>query len=145
MRKIQALEFVKLRDLLLNNIALAERLEALPSHNPLRVAEAREVGQLSTWVAAFDTYVELVAEAHPGRVKDMLAYMQLLVREAQKYGGTGCIIYDPVFRCNRQGAEGHWDKLDPSLHIAYIAAQVEAPMQVEAQAAFTVCPHGSSH
>ena len=44
-RKIQALEFVEMRDLLPDNIALAERLEALPSHrSPAKAPETREAG-----------------------------------------------------------------------------------------------------
>jgi len=39
---------------------------------------------------------------------DMLEYMRLLVREAQKYGGSGRITYDQVFWHNRQGAEAHF-------------------------------------
>ena len=87
--------------------------------------ETREVGALSTWVSAFSTYVAIIAAAHPGHGKDMLAYMRLLVREAQKYGGSGWVTYDQVFRRNRPDAR--WDQLDPSLHIAYIAAQSDTP------------------
>ena len=107
-----------MRDLLPDNIALAERLEALPSHRTTgKTPETREVGALPTWVSAFSTYVAIVAAAHPGRVRDMLAYLRLLVREAQKYGGAGWIIYDQVFRHNGAGPNARWDQLDPSLHI----------------------------
>ena len=51
--------------------------------------------------------------------------MRLLVREAQKFGGTGWITYDQVFRRNRPGQEARWDQLDPSLHIA---SQADAPI-----------------
>jgi hypothetical protein len=126
--KIQSLEFIEMRDLLPDNIALAERLEALPTHRaPFKTPETREVGALSTWVSAFCTYVAVVAAAHPGRVRDMLAYMRLIVREAQKYGGSGWITYDQVFRRNRAGPGARWDNLDPSLHIAYISAQADTP------------------
>ena len=126
-RRIQALEFVEMRDLLPDNIALAERLEALPTHrSPAKAPETREVGALATWVTAFSTYIAVVATAHP-RVRDMLAYMRLLVREAKKYGGTGWVTYDQVFRRNRPGLEARWDVLDPSLHIAYISSQADSP------------------
>ena len=50
-RRIQALEFVEMRDLLLDNIALAERLEALPTHrSPAKAPETREVGALGNSV-----------------------------------------------------------------------------------------------
>ena len=118
-----------MRDLLPDNIALAERLEALPSHRtPTSAPETREVGALATWVTAFATYIAIVAVAHPGRVRDMLAYMRLVVREAQKFGGTGWLTYDQVFRRNRPGSDARWDQLDPSLHIAYIASQADTPI-----------------
>jgi hypothetical protein len=67
-RKIQSLEFVEMWDLLPENITLAERLEALPSHrSSANAPETREVGALATWVTAFTTYIAIVAVAHPGR------------------------------------------------------------------------------
>lgn len=127
-RKIEVLEFIEMRDLFPDNIALAEHLEALPSHRaPSKAPETREVRAPSTWVAAFSTYVAIVAAEHPGRVRDMLAYLRLLVSEAQKYGGSGWITYDQVFRRNRPGPEARWDQLDSSLHIAYIATQADSP------------------
>ena len=119
--RIQALEFVEMRDLLPDNIALGERLEALPSHTAhLKAPETRNIGSLYTWVSAYSTYVAIVAEVHPDRVKDMLAYMRLLVREASNHGGQGWLTYDQVFRRNRAGTNQRWDQLDPSLHISYI-------------------------
>ena len=54
----------------------------------------------------------------------MLAYMRLVVREAQKYGtGVGWLTYDSVYRQNNQGADCRWDTLDASLHTAYIGGQ----------------------
>ena len=95
---------MEIRDLLPDNIALVERLEAPPTHrSPAKASETRGVGVLATWETAFSNYIAVVAAAHPGRVRDMLAYMRLLVREAQKYGGTGWITYDQVFRWNRPG------------------------------------------
>lgn len=48
------------------------------------------------WVKAFSTYIAIIVEAHPERVRDMLAYMWLIVREAQKFGGTAG---SPTARC----------------------------------------------
>ena len=124
--KVQALEFVEMRELLPDNIALGERLEALPNcpQTP-KPTETREVSSLPTWVSAFATYVAIVADSHPTRVRDMMAYMRLIVREAMKHGRTGWATYDQVFRRNNTGPDARWDSLDPSLHIAYIQAQAE--------------------
>lgn len=48
-RKIQAVDYVEMQDLLPDNIALTE---CLPTHNSSRMAEAQEVGTLSTWDGA---------------------------------------------------------------------------------------------
>ena len=106
--------------------ALAEHLEA--HRNPTSAPKAREVGTLATWVTAFATYIAIVAVAHPGRVRDMLAYICLVVCEAQTFGGTGWLTYDQVFGRNRPGLDARWDHLDPSLHIAYIPSQADTPI-----------------
>ena len=76
------------------------------------------------------TYIAIVAEAHPERVRDMLAYMRLVVREAGKFSGTGWLTYDSIFRRNNEGQEQRWNYLDASLHQVYIAGwrdKVAAP------------------
>ena len=87
-KKIQALEFVEMRELLPENMALADRLEALPQRigQPTRNPEQREIGSLYTWTACFATYIAVVSQAHPGRVVDMLACMRLIIREAHRHG-----------------------------------------------------------
>ena len=106
-KKIQALEFVEMRELLPDNMALADRLEALLQRigQPTRNPEQREIGSLYTWTACFTTYIAVVSQAHPGRVVDMLAYMRLIIREAHRHGGNGWLTYDAVFRCNQQGLD----------------------------------------
>ena len=86
----------------------------------------REIGgdrALLTWVSSFATYTAIVAQAHPERVTDMLAYMRIIIREASKFSGTGWLAYDSVFRRNQEGLAAPWDYLDPSLHQVYIASQ----------------------
>ena len=119
--RIQALQFVDMRELLSDNVALSEHLTTLPptlgSH---KHPEQREDSFPTTWVSSFATYVAIVAQAHPNRVKDMLAYMHLIIREATKFGSLGWMKYDAVFRRNQEGSTSPWNVIDPSLHIAYI-------------------------
>jgi hypothetical protein len=51
-----------MRELLPNNTAHAERLEALPLYlgHPTKQAVQREVGSLITWVSSFTAYVTIV-------------------------------------------------------------------------------------
>ena len=118
-----------MRELLPDNIALAERLATLPPGlaAPKPPGE-RDIGgdrALATWVSSFATYVAIVAQAHPERVADMLAYLRLVVREASKFGGNGWLTYDAVFRRNHEGPSEPRNTLDASLHQVYIANQQE--------------------
>ena len=105
-------------ELLPDNIALTERLATLPSGlAQTKTPTDREIGgnrALITWVSSFATYIAIVAEAHPDRVTDMLAYMRLVTREASKFGGTGWLTYVSVFRCNHEGPGQQWKCLPPS-------------------------------
>ena len=88
-----------MRDLLPDNIALAENLEALPvrpGQTP-KGAEQREVGSLMTWVSSFVIYIAVLSEAHHERVVDMLANLRLIIQEAHRHGGNGWLTYDAVF------------------------------------------------
>ena len=78
-----------------DNIALAERLAKLPANVAQgKPPEQREVGSLMIWVSSFATYVAIMAQVHPDRVTDMLAYMRLIIRETSKFGGNGWLTYD---------------------------------------------------
>lgn len=73
---------------------------------------------LVIWVSLFATYVTIVVEVHPGRVSDMLAYMRLIVLEANKFGCNGWLSYVAVFRHNQ---EGTWNYNDVSMYQVFIA------------------------
>ena len=98
--RIQALKFMEMRELLPDNIALAERLATLPAGlAPPKPPGEREISgdkALMTWVSSFATYIAIVGEVHPNRVGNMLAYMRLIVHEAGKFGGNGWLTYDSV-------------------------------------------------
>ena len=118
-----------MRELLPDNIALAEMLDSLPTRSlSARDTETREITAFPTWVSAFASFLAVVAETHPHRVKDMCAYLRLLTREVQKYGGKGWATYDSVFRKNHAGPDARWDIIDPSLHIAHIMSQAQRPL-----------------
>ena len=123
-KRIQALEFVEMRELLPDNMALSARLAGLPSSSRQESYLQREIAGIFPWTCAFTTYVAVVAQARPERVKYMLAYMRLVVGTAQKFKeGRGWLTYDTVFRQNNQGPGARWDALDPSLYAAYVGGQ----------------------
>ena len=126
-KRIQNLEYVDLRELLPDNIALSEKRHALTTPATQSVTpEQREITKLVTWVSCFSTYVAIAAQKHPERTRDMMAYMRLMVREGYKHGGMGWLKYDCIFRKNNPGPSASWDVLDPSL-LTIVAHQGYSP------------------
>ena len=108
---IWSAEFVEMRDLLTDNIALHAQLVLI--HGPLQAssflapwqARMREVPSIASWVFCFAAYVA-VRTPNP-TMRDMLVYMRLIIREALRHGGGGWQEYDRSFR---------WQvAIDPSL------------------------------
>ena len=105
-QRIRALQFVDMRELLPDNIAILRHMEALDSPNPLapRATGARprlrEVSSLISWVLCYVTYVAVLSESHPNLVRSCLAYLALVVSKARRNGGDGWITYDAIFRQN---------------------------------------------
>ena len=126
--RISSGQFVEMRDLLSDNIALHDKLEsfhgsyglaALP--HPLR-PRVREVPSLISWVYCFAAYAA-VRTTDP-QTRDMLAYCRILVREALRHGGGGWLEYDRNFR--RQLAINpalRWNSLLPDLQATTILGQ----------------------
>ena len=126
-KRIQNLEYVDLRELLPDNIALSEKHHALTTPATQSVTpEQREITKLVTWVSCFSTYVAIAAQKHPERTRDMMAYMRLMVRNGYKHGGMGWLKYDCIFRKNNPGPSASWDVLDPSL-LTIVANQGYSP------------------
>ncbi len=144
--RIHSLKFVEMRELLPDNIALAERLATLPHqavihHNGSQLSSAqREVSSINSWACAFATYVAVLSQAHPTLVVSRLAYMRNIIREATRFGGDGWRTYDYVFRSQAAAdASTDWTTTNPSLMLAY--------MQSGNQPAKPPCPlcHKSDH
>lgn len=125
--KILSGQFVDMRDLLMDNISLLQQLEttggqpllALPGVLKPRL---REVSTLPTWMYCFLAYVAI--RSPDPRTRDMLAYARLVIREAQRHGGSGWIDYDRVFR--QQAALDpslKWNCLHPGIQAATVAGQ----------------------
>ena len=88
----------------------------------------REIKSLLTWVPCFATYIAIISEKHSQMVRPLLAYLCLIIREAQRNGGDGWAIYDKIFRQNAQGDSSvDWSKLDSSLHSSTFLAFQSGP------------------
>ena len=68
---------------------------------------------LPSWIYCFLAYIAI--RANDQGVRDILAYARLMVREAQKHGGSGWLDYDRVF-CQQAALDPslRWNMLHPS-------------------------------
>ena len=129
--RIQAGEFVEMRDLLADNISLHNQLEDFHGHiwpsTPTHLRpRLREVPSLSSWVYCFCAYIAVLAP--DARTRELLAYCRLIIREALRHGGSGWQEYDRTFR--RQAAIDSslpWNVLVPGLQAATLLGNRGGP------------------
>ena len=127
-QRIRAGLFVEMRELLGDNIALHDQLEAVQAHTTLVALPSmcrtrqREVPSLVSWLYCFLTYVA-VRTSDPA-ARDMLAYGRLIAREALRHGGRGWQEYDRTFRRQRElDPTLPWNTLLPDLQATTILGQ----------------------
>ena len=127
--RIRRGKFVNTAELLRDNLEALRRgslLEpaATSSEHPRKCR--REVPDLLSWVQCFGKYLAVIAESETPkpRMRQLLAYQTLIVREACRCGGRGWQAYDTMFR---QQAAGNQDvdrsKLNPTLYSVTFLAQ----------------------
>ena len=118
--------FVEMREFLKDNIELAHHLQAmqstsllLPSIPGVPKPRFREITSLIPWLYCFITYVA-VRTSDPAS-RDQLAYALLLIKEAQRHGGSGWLAYDRAFR-NQAAIDPtkRWNTLDGGLQASTI-------------------------
>ena len=126
-RRIQSGQFVDMRDLLADNIALISQLSSLHGPGALPLSSVghtrlREVPSLVSWLYCFIAYVAI--RTLDPLTRQMLAYSRLIIREALRHGGSGWVEYDRVFRRQLSiNPSLAWNALEPSLQAATILGQ----------------------
>ena len=86
-----------------------------------------------TWVQCFVTYAAVVAKAHPHRMRDLIAYLHMIVREAQRHGGDAWRSYNVLFRkIATPNSVIRWEQPLPSLYAtSFLAARASAAASCE--------------
>ena len=115
-----------MRELLADNIALAERLATLPqqlqktcAHNS-QLDSQREVSSLTSWTWAFTTYIAVLSQARPDLTVSCPAYMRNILQEASRIGNEEWHTYDYAFRSQVVvDSSLDWSEIVPSLFLAY--------------------------
>lgn len=108
--KVISGQFIEMRELLTDNIALLQQLEAMHGYSAVHLVGAarprlHDVASLTTWSYCFLGYMAI--RTTDPTTRDQLAYVWLIIREALCHGGAGWLDYDRAFR--QQAA------VDPSL------------------------------
>ena len=120
--KIRTQQFVAMKELLADNMALHGQLDDLPSQTAAtsRPHHLREIDSPLSWVFCFLAYVAV--RTKDLETRDMLTYARLVIREAQCHGGPGWLEYDKCFRQQQAAlAIPHpWHELNASLHAATV-------------------------
>ena len=126
-KKILKGDFVDMAELLRDNLEADRRVQGREAKNAdgstSRLASRREVPDLLSWVQCFGVYVCVVASRHPGRIRQLLAYQTLIVREARRLGGKGWQAYDSLFRQQAAVSSMDWSKLNSTLYAMTFLAQ----------------------
>ena len=94
---------------------------------PSSSRRTRKVTDIFTWVQCFNTYVSVLAPAHPETIPELMAYMSTIVRTSQDFSGLAWVRYDAGFR--RQAAlTGNrlWSQINATL---YTLCQVSLVMR----------------
>ena len=101
--KVKSGQFVEMRELLSDNIALMQQLEDIQGFPVTTLGAARprlrEVTSLPMWCYCFLGYIAMLTPDPTTR--DQLAYARLIIREALRHGGQGWRDYDRAFRQQR--------------------------------------------
>ena len=122
-------EYIDMADLLRDNLEAQRRCTSQSSGSPpLGAAPTsrgrREIPDLLSWVQCFGTYIAVVTSQNPERMRQLVAYQTLIVREARRCGGKGWLAYD-----SGQQAVGNsstdWSQIIQSLYAVTFMAQGE--------------------
>ena len=123
-------KFVDMAELLRDNLEAQRRSSSIPTNNSSSGSNPaharREVPDLLCWVQCFGIYMAVMASKHPERMRQLLAYQTLIVREARRCGGKGWLAYDSYFRQQVVGDDkADWSCLNQSLYAVTFVAQGE--------------------
>ena len=90
-KKILMGDFVDMAELLHDNTEVERRrgqLEGATLHGQMSGrANRREVPDILSWVQCLAVYAAVVATQHPGKTRELLAYMALMISESRRCGG----------------------------------------------------------
>ena len=115
---IRAGGYIDFKELLPDNMALRRRLmEAGWGTTHSQASNSREIKDVTTWVHCFLSFV--AAKVDSEETRQLMAYGQIVLMLATKYGGLGWRLYDAHFRqLVSAGQHLPWAEINPSMMLA---------------------------
>lgn len=95
--KIWRGEYIDLNSLLPHRLGAPEPTLAEAFQRKTR--EEKHITTIEQWVVCFNSFLSVVTMRAPHHVRDMLAYVSLIVKAAHDYEGTPWLSYDAHFKC----------------------------------------------
>ena len=130
-QKIRRWEFVDMGELL-PEFWCSYRDDEGAVKRPSSSRRTRKVTEIFTWVQCFNTYVSVLAPAHPETIPELMAYMSTIVRTSQDFSGLAWVRYDAGFR--RQAAltgNRMWSQINATLYTLCFAGNALATTRCE--------------
>ena len=133
--KILKWEYVRMADLLPDNLELARRSQTEVQRSASCSAKSPKKQELSedwkglvAWSVSFSTFIAVIASKHPEKSQELLAYHATVLIEALRFGCKGWLSYDKMFRENME-KEPHspWAMLHPMFYsLTFLSQRVDA-------------------
>ncbi len=92
----------------------------------------RKVTDIHTWLQCYSSYVSVRATAAPRMIRELMAYMAMMVRVSQDYPGLAWVRYDAAFR--RQAAltgNTQWSVINSTLYTMCFTAMSSSTKRCE--------------
>ena len=91
-----------------------------------------EISDILTWVECFNSYISVITAFHLERVRDLLAYMALIMRLAKQFPGLCWYTYDRAYRLEAAASNSkNWSQINADLY-HYHTSVAAKPMQAQA-------------
>ena len=76
-----------------------------------------EISDILTWIECFNSYISVITACQPERIRDLLAYMNLIMRMAKQFPGRCCYSYDRAFLLEAAASNSkNWSQIKSDLY-----------------------------